>query len=65
MVETLETLTEKLGRIRNDMKGIWFHGFVSVALTLIQQFAIIWVDAPTANVAYVSLRNLLRSVPTF
>lgn len=47
------------------MEGIWFHALFSVTLTLIWQFAIIYVDAPVANVTCVSLQDLLRSIPTF
>ena len=64
-VETLKTITGKLGWIRNDMKGIWFYILSSVAHSLIWQFAIMYVNAPTANVARVSLQHFLCFIPTF
>ncbi len=65
VIETSETPSGKLGWIQDDNKSVWYNVLYSVALSLIRQFAIMCVDAPAADVARVSLQDLLRSVPTF
>lgn len=65
MIETSETPLGKLGWIRDDNESIWYNALYFVALSLIRQFTVICVDAPTADITYIPLRELLRFVPTF
>lgn len=63
--EITETPSGKLGCIRDDTNSSWYTALYSVALNLIRQYAIMSVDSPEANIFRVSLRGLLRAVPTF
>lgn len=63
VVETSETHLGKLGCISDNNKSVWLNTLYSFALSLIQQFAIMYVNPSAANVTCVPLHDLLRSVP--